>query len=228
MTKSDIKNLVNKVLLKTNKFEDVFTKADSMFTTQRDIKPILASIKESNRNSFKYPVEIRGNFKSYKVELATVFDMIRNGDFKLDQELLERLIEVNNLLPTVFFENRKKFTPCGVFYHKLGRLDIRILNQLLLFESKKLALNQTDIQNIKSDEYTFAFFRQIFPDRNYLLVRTSNMNSRNYFEYQDSAEAYYTNLLGAKKFISMDLNSLIPFSYDTELYNNTQSKSFTK
>jgi len=230
MRKSEIKNLVNKVLQKSNKFEDVFTKVDSAITAQRNIKPILESIIENKRNSLGYPVEIRGNFqpKSYKVELRTIFDKIKNADFKSDQELLERLIEENNLLPTVFFENRKRYTPCGIFYHKYGRLGIRIINQLLLFETKRLALNQTDIQNIKSDEHTFAFYRQIFPDCYYLLVRTYNMNSRNYFEYQEKAEMYYANLLGSRKIIAMDLNVVISFSFDAELYNNTQSKPVAK
>lgn len=230
VTKKEIKQLVKKVLLKSNNFEDVFSKVDCTLTSQRNVKAILESLKTSKTNSFKYPVELCGNFKTktIKVELFNIFDTIRNGSFKADQELLERLIKENILLPTVFFENRKKYTPCGIFYHKFGRLGIRILNQILLFETKKQTLTQADIQIIKNNENTFAFYRQIFPDCYFLIVRTINLNSRNYLDYQDKAETHYFNLLGSRKVFSMDLNAAIPFSYDTGLYLNSLSKPFTK
>lgn len=230
MRRSEIKDIVNKVLQKTNKFEDVFTKADSIFTTQIDIKPILASLKEIKRNSLKYPVEIRSNFKPkfYKVELVAIFEMIRNGDFKLDQELLKRLIEDDNFLPTVFFENRKRYTPCGIFYSNAIALGIRILNQLIILETKNNTLSQSEIQIIKDDEHTFAFYRQIFPGSYILLVETINLNRSNFVEYQEKVEIYYAKLLGTAKVKAMSLNTSIPFSFDSELYYNIHSKLFKK
>lgn len=230
MTKTEIKTIVNAVLKRTNKFEDIFSKTDSILITQRNIKPTLDFVKSDKKSSLINPTEIFSNFKpkSYKVELVTIFEMIKNGSYKSDQELLERLIEENTLLPSVFFENRKKYTPCGVFYHKYGRLDVRILNQILLFEYKENALNKSEIQIVKSNEYTFAFYRQIFQNKYWLLVKTTNMNSRNHFEYQKKIETYYSKLLGSKKITTMNLNAAIPFSYDVELFHNKQSLPFVK
>ncbi len=229
MTKSEIKLLVSEVTKKTDSMESVYTKVDKIFRIQRDIRPILHNIKESKRQIFKMPVEIHSSFnpKSTKVELETVFEMIKTGSFKSDQESLEILLNENKLMPAVFFANRKRYTPCGIFYHKRGRLDIRILNQLLIFESKKIALTKNDILLLKGDEHTFAFYRQIYPDRYYLLVRTTNLYSRNYFEYQDKIEKYYAKLLGSRLFTSMNLNAAIPFSYDAALYHNAFSKVFS-
>jgi hypothetical protein len=229
MTKSEIKLLVREVAKKTDSMESVFTKVDNLFRIQRDIRPILHNIKESKRQIFIMPVEIHSSFnpKSAKVELETVFEMIRTGSFQSDQESLERLISENRLMPDVFFAYRKRYTPCGIFYHKKGRLDIRMLNQLLIFESKKMALNEKDILLLKGDLHTFSFYRQIYPDRYYLLVRTIKLHSRNYFEYQDKIEKYYAKLLGSKKFTSMNLNAAVPFSYDAALYHNALSKVFS-
>lgn len=230
MRRSEIKDIVNKVLQKTNKFEDVFTKADSIFTTQIDIKPILASFKESKRKRFNYPVEIINNFKnkSSKVELVSIFDIIRSDKFKSDQELLKRLIEDDIFLPTVYFENRKRYTPCGIFYRKTNAIGIRILNQLIILETKKNIISQSEIQIIKNDEHTFAFYRQIFPGSYILLVETINLNRNNYVEYQEKIESYYAKLLGSTKVKAINLNTSIPFSFDSELYYNIHSKQFKK
>ncbi len=229
MTKSEIKLLVREATKKTDSLESVFTKVDKIFRIQTDIKPILYNIKESKRRIFIMPVEIQSNFnpKSIKVELETIFEMIKTGSFKSDQESLEILLNENKLMPAIFFANRKRYTPCGIFYHKRGRLDIRILNQLLIFESKKMALSKNEILLLKGDEHTFAFYRQIYPDRYFLLVRTIKLHSRNYFEYQDKIEKYYAKLLGSKKFTSTNLNAAIPFSYDAALYHNALSKVFS-
>lgn len=228
MTKTEIKLLVKEVAKKTDSLESVFTKVENLFRIQRDIKPILFNIKESKRQIFKKPVEIHSNFnpKSLKVELETVFEMIKTGLFKSDQENFETLISENRLMPVIFFANRKRYTPCGIFYNKRGRLDIRILNQILIFESKKKSLNENEALLLKSDLYTFAFYRQIYPDRYFLLVRTIKLHSRNYFEYQEKIEKHYANLLGSPKITSMNLNAAIPFPYDTALYHNALSKLF--
>ena len=219
MTKSEIKLLVKEVTKKTDSLESVFTKVDNLFRTQRDIQPILFKIKESKRPIFKLPVEIQSTFnpKSTKVELESVFEMIKTGRFKSDQESLEKLLIENRLMPAVFFENRKRYTPCGIFYHKRGRLDIRILNQLLLFESKKVALTDNDILLIQNDIHTFAFYRQIYPESFYLLVKTINMNSRNYVDFQEKIEIYYANLIGSGKIFAKELKAAIPFSHDATL-----------
>lgn len=230
MTKSEIKLLVREVTKKTDSMESVFTKVDNLFRTQRDIQPILLNIKESKRPIFKLPVEIQSTFnpKSTKVELESVFEMIKTGRFKSDQESLEKLLIEMRFMPAVFFENRKRYTPCGVFYHKSGRLDIRLLNQLLLFESKKDALTENDILLIKNDIHTFAFYRQIYPNCYYLLVKTSNLNSRNYVDFQEKIENYYVNLIGYGKIFAKELKAAIPFSHDAALYHNTQSIPFGK
>ncbi len=230
MTKSEIKLLVKEVTKKTDSLVSVFTKVDNLFRTQRDIQPILLKIKESKRPIFKLPVEIQSTFnpKSMKVELESVFEMIKTGRFKSDQESLEKLLIENRLMPVVFFENRKRYTPCGIYYHKRGRLDIRILNQLLLLESKKVALTENDILLIKNDIHTFAFYRQIYPNCYYLLVKINNLNSRNYVDFQEKIEIYYANLIGFGKIFAKELKAAIPFSHDAALYDNTQSIPFGK
>lgn len=230
MTKIKVKLIVKDVLKYTKGFDSVFTKSDKLFTTNRDIKPILSSINANNRTIIKYPVEIVSNIKPkiYKIALATVFDKIKNGEYKSDQETLERLLVEKKLMPTVFFSNRKKYLPCGIFYHRKNRLDIRILNQLLLFESIKMTLTDNDMQLIKNDIHTFAFYRQIYPDCYYLLVKTCNLNSRNYMEFQEKIEIHYANLIGSGKIIAKELKVAIPFSYDAALYHNTQSIPFAR
>ncbi len=228
MNKLIIKALAIKVANKTNSLEDVFTKVDDMFVTQRDVKTILTSLKNHNRTALKIPVEIRSikQSKSLRVELTSIFDDIKNGKFKPDQDLLERLLIENTLMPAIFFGNRNSYTPCGIFYHTAQRFDVRILNQLVLLASKESSLSQEDIQRIKNDEHTFAFYRQIYPNRYFLIVRTTKMHSRNFVGYNDKIESYYSHLLHMNKLMAMPLNIAIPFSFDIDLFFREHSKQF--
>jgi len=228
MNKSTIKALVRKVTNKTNSFEAVFTKEDDMFITQRDVKKILTSLKTHKRTTLKIPVEIRNldQPKSLRVELISILDDIKNGKYIADQDLLERLIQENKLIPNHFFGIRSSYTPCGIFYHQKERLGTRILNQLVLLSSKESSLNQEDMQRIKNDEHTFAFYRQIYPNQYFLLVRTSKMHSRNFVGYYNKIETYYSKLLDATKLTAMPLNIAIPFSFDKDLFYREHAKPF--
>lgn len=228
MNKSTIKALVRKVANKTNSFDAVFTKEDDMFVTQRDVKKMLTSLKTHKRTTLQIPVEIRSTQqpKSLRVELTSIFDDIKNGKYQSDQDLLERLLIENTLMPTVFFGNRNCYTPCGIFYHSARRLDVRILNQLVLLASKDSSLSQEEIQRIKNDEHTFAFYRQIYPNRYFLFVRTTEIHSRNFISYFDKIETYYSQLLHATKLTAMPLNIAIPFSFDKDLFYHKHAKPF--
>jgi hypothetical protein len=228
MNKHEIKELVRKVRNISNSLESVFTKSHILLSAPRDVKTILSSIKNHKKTTIQIPVEIRSTQqpKSFRVELTSIFDDIKNGKYQSDQDLLERLLIENTLMPAIFFSNRNCYTPCGIFYHSAQRLDVRILNQLVLLVSKESSLSKEDMQLLKNDEHTFAFYRQIYPNRYFQLVRTTKMHSRNFVGFYDKIETYYSKLLDATKLTAMSLNIAIPFSYDKDLIYREHAKPF--
>lgn len=179
---------------------------------------------------YKYPVTLYlGNKKfNIKFDLEDILEMIKNGATNVETEYysIQFKKSENNPVKQQFLNNFKAFTPCGVFYSRRKRIDIKQLNGMIFLECNSDNITLEQIQVIKSEPYTYAFFRQLEKDKFAILVRTSGMTSRNYEQYQYQLKEYYRKLIGSDAISASYINRSIYLSHDKELYLNLLSFLF--
>lgn len=175
-------------------------------------------------NKYKYPVMLYlGNKKfSMKYELEDILEMIKNGATKAETEYYSNHFKEheNNLLKQQFLNNFKAFTPCGIFYNRKSRIEIRQLNGLLMLQNNYNSLNTDQLIQIKNDKLTYAVFRLLDSNRFGVLIKTNGMTSKNYKKFQQFIFSHYNTLLGNNHLIYTQINLPIPIPSDTNIYIN--------
>lgn len=176
---------------------------------------------------YKCPVLLYlGNMKfSMKYELEDILEMIKNGATKAETEYYNNHFkkQENNLLKQQFLNNFKAFTPCGIFYNRKTRVEIKHLNGIVMLQNIYETLTEQQLQQIKYDKLTFAVFSLLETNRYAVLVKTQGMTSKNYRQFQSFVQNYYNDLLKDRILNHIQLNSAISLSYDAKLYCNLNS-----
>lgn len=177
--------------------------------------------------SYKYPVMLYlGNKKfSMKYELEDVLTLIKNGAAKAETEYYRKHFKEYEINPEKqqFLNSLKSFTPCGIFYHRKTRVEIRQLNGIVMLQNIYEELSEEQLQQIKDDKLTFAVFSLLDVNRYTVLVKVQGINSKNYRQFQNFVQNYYNDLLKDRILNHIQLNSAISLSYDTKLYCNLNS-----
>lgn len=177
--------------------------------------------------SFTYPVNLFiGNKKfNTKFELEDVLEMIKNGAAKVETEYYRQHFKEyeTNLQKQQFLNSLKSFTPCGIFYNRKSRIDIRQLNGILMLQNNSVSLTDKQSDLIRNDKFTYAFFRLLQSNSFAVLVKTNSMTSKNYKHFQNYVEKYYHNLLHEKILNQTQINKVVYVTYDSELYCNNDS-----
>ena len=83
-------------------------------------------------------------------------------------------------------------------------------------------LSQEQIERIKLNKLTYAFFELIEPNQYAVLVKTNGMTSKNYLHFQRHIQKYYSELLNGSLLKTTILNSVIYLSYNKYLYLNSK------
>jgi len=176
---------------------------------------------------FKYPVMLYlGNKKfSMKYELEDILEMIKNGATKAETEYYNNHFNEhgNNLLKQQFLNNFKAFTPCGIFYNRKSRVEIRKLNGIVMLQNNYEEINEQQLQLIKDDKLTFAVFILLDINRFVVLVKTTGMNSKNYKEFQKYVKTYYHNLLRENILHETQINTTVYVPCDKNIYFDIHS-----
>ncbi len=176
---------------------------------------------------YKYPVMLYlGNKKfSMKYELEDILEMIKNGLTKAETKYYKNHFkeQENNLLKQQFLNNFKAFTPCGIFYNRKSRVEIRKLNGIVMLENHGESFSSKQLKAIKEYSLTFAFFRKLDTDKFIILTKTCGMNGKNYKEYQKFIQEKYIKILNTADIHIACLNNTISLSHDSELYQNPNS-----
>lgn len=182
--------------------------------------------------SYKYPVMLylsKKNF-SIKYELEDILTLIKNGVAKTETDYYRKHFKEYdiNAQKQLFLNILKSFTPCGIFYNRKTRIEIRQLNGIVMLQNIYEELTVQQLQQIKNDKLTFAVFSLLDTSRYAVLVKTQGMNSKNYKQFQQYLEDYYRKLLNNYKLKSTLIDKLVYLSFDTSIYINTSYKILFK
>ncbi len=174
---------------------------------------------------YKYPVMLYlGNKKfSIKYELEDVLDMIKNGATKAETEYYSNNFkeQENNLLKQQFLNNFKAFTPCGIFYNRKTRIEIRQLNGIVMLHNIHDTFNTLQLQQIINDNLTFAVFKLLDSERFAVLVKTTGITNKNYKLFQQKIEQYYNVLLKGPILKTTEINSVVYLVNDKSIHFKT-------
>ncbi len=178
---------------------------------------------------FRCPVMVYFHSKSLymKSELEDILNLIKSDALKLESDYIRKEIKGDDNKIRLFIEKQKKFTPCGLFYARRDRIDIRQLNGIILLENYWAKLTIQQIQAIKNEPYTYAFFRQLEKDKYAIFVKTSGMTSRNYETYRYQLKEYYRKLIDSDAITASSINRSIYLSYDKGLYRCDEIKYYS-
>jgi hypothetical protein len=176
---------------------------------------------------YKYPVMLYlGNKKfSIKYDLEDILELIKNGATKAETDYYRKhfnAYEINSQKQQ-FLNSLKSFTPCGIFYNRKSRVEIKQLNGILMLQNLYDNLNTEQLQQIIDDKLTYAVFNLLDSDRYAVLVRTNGMNSRNYMQFQKYSKSYYYHLLHEKILKTAQINEVTRITHDENLYYNPNS-----
>ncbi len=176
---------------------------------------------------YKYPVMLYlGNKKfSMKYELEDILEMIKNGATKAETEYYRKYFTeiITNKQKQQFLNSLKSFTPCGIFYNRNSRVEIRQLNGIVMLQNIYVEINEQQIQLIKDDKLTFAVFSLLDINRFVVLVKTTGMNSKNYKEFQKYVKTYYHNLLRENILHETQINTTVYVPCDENIYFDIHS-----
>lgn len=176
---------------------------------------------------YQHPVMLYLGNKKYhiKYELKDVLTLIKNGATKIETEYYrEHFNEFDtSILHQHFLNNFKSFTPCGIFYNRKSRIEIRQLNGIVMLQNLYHHLNSEQLNIIKNDKLTYALFRLLQPNRYAVLVRTKGMTSKNYKHFQNYIHSYYENLIKVNILKQIQINMIVHLSHDENIYINIGS-----
>jgi len=163
--------------------------------------------------SFKYPVMLYLGKKKFsmKYELEDILILIKNGATKAETDYYRKHFKEYhiNAQKQLFLNNLKSFTPCGIFYNRKKRVEIRQLNGIVMLQNIYETLTEQQLKQIKDDKFTFAVFSLLDIHRYAVLVRTQGINSRNYKQFQQYTEDYYRTLLKVKVLVKVEINTVV-------------------
>ena len=177
---------------------------------------------------YMFPVMLYYKIKTYKIkyELNDILNIIKSDVMKIESDFIKNEINDDEKRLQIFLDMQKTFTPCGIFYGRKSRIDIRHLNGIIMLENFNEYLSFEQVEIIKSDKYTFAFFKQLERKKFIILVKTSGMTTKNYESYRLKIKEYYQTLLNNKDIFTSFINRAICLSYDKELFWNTKCNYF--
>lgn len=178
--------------------------------------------------SFNCPVMLYlGNKKfSMKYELEDILTLIKNGAAKAETDYYRKYFKEYEINPQKqqFLNSLKSFTPCGIFYHRKTRVEIRQLNGIVMLQNIYEALTERQLQQIKDDKLTFAVYNLLDVNRYAVLVKVQGINSKNYRQFQSHIEDYYNLILNNHILNNSLINKLVYLSLDTSIYVNSECK----
>lgn len=176
---------------------------------------------------YKHPVMLYlGNKKfSIKYELEDILEMIKNGATKAETEYYRKHFteSESNKQKQQFLNSLKSFTPCGIFYNRKSRVEIRKLNGIVMLENHGEGFSSNQIKKIKENSLTFAIFRKLDTDKIIILIKTYGMNAKNYKAYEKFIQELFNKILNTSDIHFACMNNIIYLSYDSELYLNPNS-----
>jgi hypothetical protein len=177
--------------------------------------------------SFKYPVMLYLCKKKFsmKYELEDILTLIKNGAAKAETDYYRKHFKEYEINPQKqqFLNSLKSFTPCGIFYHRKTRIEIRQLNCIVMLQNIYEELSNEQLQQIKDDKLTFAVFSLLDTNRYAVLVKVQGINSKNYRQFQQYVEDYYRTLLKAKVLVKVEMNTVVYLASDERFCINMQS-----
>ncbi len=178
---------------------------------------------------FRCPVMVYFHAKSthMKCELEDILNLIKSDAQKLESDYIRKEIKGDAEKIRLFIEKQKKFTPCGLFYGRRDRIDIRQLNGIVLLENYTDKLTFQQIQAIKNEPYTYTLFRQLEKDKYAILVKTSGMTNRNFETYRYQLKEYYRKLIGSDTIVASSINRAIYLPHDKGFYRCDEIKYYT-
>lgn len=178
---------------------------------------------------FICPVMVYFQSKSVhmKCELDDILNLIKSDAMKLESDYISNVLKGNADKMRLFVEKQKKFTPCGIFYGRRDRIDIRQLNGIILLETYQDRLTSQQIEAINKESYTYSSFRLLEKDRYAILVKTTGMTGRNYKSFQYQLKEYYRKLIGIDTIYATDLNRAVTLSHDKGLYKSDTIKYYS-
>jgi len=181
--------------------------------------------------SYKFPVMLYlGNKKfSMKYELEDILTLIKNGAAKAEIDYYRKHFKEYdiNAQKQQFLNSLKTFTPCGIFYRRKTRVEIRQLNGIVMLQNIYEELTAQQLQQIKNDKLTFAVFSLLDTSRYAVLVKTQGINSKNYKQFQQYIEDYYRTLFKVKLLIKMEINAVVYIANHFNIHQNNNSYTIT-
>lgn len=187
-----------------------------------------------NKPSKKYDCPVMlylGNKKfNSKYELEDVLQQIKSGATRIETEYYRNQFKGydTSILCKQFLNNFKSFTPCGIFYNRKSRVEIRQLNGIIMLQNFYEELSTEQLSQIKNDKFTFAVIRLLEPNIYAVLVKTNGMTSKNYKQFQNYVENYYNDLLEDRILIPMQMNRIVFLAFDQHIYINQNCSYLSK
>lgn len=176
---------------------------------------------------FKQPVMLYlGNKKySIKYELEEILEMIKNGATKAETEYHRKHFSGSEYNPQKqqFLNSLKSFTPCGIFYNRKTRIEIKQLNGIVMLQNMYEELDEQLLQQIKEDKLTFAVFRILDSNKYAVLVKTNGIKSKNYKKFQQYIDDHYRKLLNVNILRNLPINLPLLLSFDATIHINSSS-----
>lgn len=182
-----------------------------------------------SKPSKKYncPVMLYLGMKKFnaKYELEDILQQIKSGVTKDETLYFKNHFKEydTSILCKQFLINFKSFTPCGIFYNRKSRVEIRQLNGIVMLQNFYEELSTEDLNQIKNDKFTFALIRLLQSNRYAILVKTNGMNSKNYKQFHKYVQNYYNDILGNRLLNQIEINSAIYLASDEKIYVNDNS-----
>lgn len=162
-------------------------------------------------------------------DLSEIFEIIKSDKYESEiSEIRYALITNKDVLAQNLKKRLPAFTPSGTFRDRraINKLDIH--NGIIHLDFDKLELDELPLikEKINKCAYTFASF--ISPSgRGIKVFVKAEANKDNHSELYLKIEAFYCELLEIKTDESVkDVSRLCFFSYDPELFMNSESEIF--
>lgn len=187
-----------------------------------------------NKPSKKYDCPVMlylGNKKfNTKYELEDIFQQIKSGATRTETDYYRSNFKEfdTSILCKQFLNTFKSFTPCGIFYNRKSRVEIRQLNGIIMLQNFYEELSSEQLNQIKNDKFTFAVIRLLQPNRYAVLVKTNGMTSKNYKQFQKYVQDYYNDLLEDRILNQMQINTIVYLAFDQHIYINQNCNYLSK
>jgi len=176
---------------------------------------------------YHYPVMLCLGMKKFnlKYELEDILQQIKSGSTKDETQYFRNHFKEydTNLLHNQFLNHFKSFTPCGIFYNRKTRIEIRKLNGIIMLQNNSEDLTDEHYNQIKNDKFTYVLFKLLQPNRFAILVKTNGMTSKNYMHVESYIQNYYRNLLQENILNQTQINTVVYVSHDEKLHHNKDS-----